>query len=109
MTNLIGSVIVGVIILILGISNMRGNISSLHWYHRRRVAEEDRLPFGRIVGIGTIIIGISIMLAGILSFTAEQTQNELFTLISSVVIAVGLVIGLGMNFFAMFKYNKGIF
>lgn len=109
MANVIGPIILGVFILILGISNMRGNISSLHWYHRRRVAEEDRLPFGRIVGIGTIIIGISIMLAGILSFTAEQTQNELFTLISSVVIAVGLVIGLGMNFFAMFKYNKGIF
>lgn len=34
MGDVIGPVILGIIISILGISNMKGNISSLHWYHR---------------------------------------------------------------------------
>jgi hypothetical protein len=37
--------LVGVVCIVLGISNMRGNISSLHSYHRSRVSEEDRSPF----------------------------------------------------------------
>ena len=36
--------LVGVICIVLGISNMKGNISSLHSYHRNRVSEEDRDP-----------------------------------------------------------------
>ena len=38
MGDVIGPVILGIIISILGISNMKGNISSLHWYHRQRVS-----------------------------------------------------------------------
>ena len=38
---------VGVICIVLGIINMRGNISSIHSYHRRRVAKENILPFGK--------------------------------------------------------------
>ncbi|MBQ8331912.1 MAG: hypothetical protein IJX94_05390 [Clostridia bacterium] len=37
-------------IAVLGIINMTGNISSLHWYHRQRVTKEDRKPFGKLVG-----------------------------------------------------------
>ena len=43
--------LVGVVCIVLGISNMRGNISSLHSYHRHRVSEEDRIPFGKQVGL----------------------------------------------------------
>lgn len=43
--------IIGVVCIILGISNMRGNISSLHSYHRHRVSEEDRIPFGKKGGL----------------------------------------------------------
>ena len=55
--------LVGVVCIVLGISNMRGNISSLHSYHRSRVSEEDRIPFGKQVGLGTIIVGIGISFA----------------------------------------------
>ncbi len=58
--------ILGVILIVLGIMNMKGNISSLHWYHRKRVAEEDRKPFGKLVGLGTLIIGIALVISGIL-------------------------------------------
>ena len=59
--------LVGVVCIVLGISNMRGNISSLHSYHRSRVSEEDRIPFGKQVGLGTIIVGIGIIVFSVLS------------------------------------------
>lgn len=43
MGDVIGPVILGIIISILGISNMKGNIS-LHWYHRQRVSPDDVMP-----------------------------------------------------------------
>ena len=64
MLGVVVTVAVGIICIVLGISNMRGNISSLHSYHRNRVSEENRKPFGRIVGLGTIIVGVGIMLYG---------------------------------------------
>ena len=51
MPAFIVSALVGVVCIVLGISNMKGNISSLHSYHRSRVSEEDRIPFGRMVGL----------------------------------------------------------
>jgi hypothetical protein len=88
---------------------MLGNISSLHSYHRHRVSEEDRLPFGRLVGIGMIIIGISISIFGVLSMIMVHTGKEIYTIVASVIMVIGLVVGLGLNFYAMIKYNKGIF
>ena len=38
---------IAVLLIVLGVLNMKGNVSSLHSYHRRRVSEEDRLPFGK--------------------------------------------------------------
>ena len=45
MPAFIVTALVGVVCIVLGISNMKGNISSLHSYHRNRVSEEDRIPF----------------------------------------------------------------
>ena len=101
--------IFGILITILGFSNMKGNISSLHWYHRKRVTEEDRLPFGKMVGLGTIICGVSVALSGCLTFAAEQTQNALLTTISNGIVAVGLIIGIFITLYAIMKYNKGLF
>ena len=70
--------LVGVVCIVLGISNMRGNISSLHSYHRHRVSEEDKAPFGKQVGLGTIIIGIGISLFSVLSSVTLYTENNIF-------------------------------
>ena len=99
----------GVLLIVLGISNRKGNISSLHRYHRKRVSEEDRIPFGKLVGTGTIIIGIALMVSGVLSYLSVRCEQEMFILIGNIVTGAGLVVGLGLNFYAMFKYNKGIF
>lgn len=103
------SFIVGIICVILGISNMRGNISSLHSYHRHRVSEEDRIPFGKRVGLGTIIIGGGVMAFSGVSVVGLYTDNEIFTLIGTGVMIASLVAGLCISFAAMIKYNKGIF
>ena len=102
-------VILGFLLILLGISNMKGNISTLHRYHRKRVTEEDRLPFGRLVGIGTIVVGISIVVNGGCTLLAESMQNALLTTIGTVLMSIGMVAGIALILYAMFKYNKGIF
>ena len=101
--------VLGILIIALGCANRKGNISSIHWYHRKRVTEEDRVPFGRLVGLGTIIIGAAFLVSAALSFVAEQYENVVFSQIGGVITGAGLVVGLGISFYAMFKYNKGIF
>lgn len=99
----------GLLISILGIINMTGNISSLHWYHRQRVSEENRKPFGKLVGLGTLIIGVAMIAFGVLFFAFEKTQSNVFVIIGTMELIVGVVIGLAVSFYAMMKYNKGIF
>ena len=108
MENLV-AVALGVLCIILGILNLKGNISSLHSYHRHRVSEEDKPKFARLIGIGTIIDGASFVAMGALSFLSEELQNGTYMTVGSVALAVGLVVGLGISFYAMIKYNKGIF
>ncbi len=107
--EIITTLILGIVCILLGISNARGNISSLHYYHRKRVAPEDRLPFGKLVGLGTIIIGAALMLMGAMYFLAEKLQQSVFGVIGTVGLMVGMAVGLAITFYAMIKYNKGIF
>ena len=109
MGEVIGPIIIGIIISIFGFFNMKGNISSVHWYHRSRVTEENRLPFGKMIGLGTIIIGIGIAIFGCLNLVAQQTQKEIFVTIGAVVVTISILVGLALSFYAMIKYNKGIF
>ncbi|MBQ1955737.1 MAG: hypothetical protein II350_08380 [Clostridia bacterium] len=101
--------IIGIVCIVIGISNRKGNISLLHSYHRKRVPEEDRIPFGKLVGLGMIIIGIALTIGGGLNFAAVSLQENLYSILGTVVMVAGLISGLGVSFFAMFKYNKGIF
>ena len=109
MTGNVVTFLVGVICIVLGISNMKGNISSLHSYHRNRVSEEDRLPFGRRVGLGIIIIGIGIIVFSVLSAVTLYTENDIFISLGTVLLIGAIIIGLVISFRAMIKYNKGIF
>ena len=99
----------GILISILGIINMTGNISSLHWYHRQRVTEEDRKPFGKLVGLGTLIIGLAMIVFGILFLIFEHTKLEVLAIIGVVELIASITIGMIVRFYAMKKYNGGIF
>ena len=93
--------ILGIFISIIGIVNMTGNISTIHSYNRRRVKEEDVPKYGRAVGTGTLIIGVSLIAAFVTTFWSEEAM--------SFIVIPALVIGLGFILYAQFKYNKGIF
>ena len=109
MASYIAAFIVGIICIGIGISNMQGNISSLHSYHRNRVSQEDRIPFGKKVGLGTIICGCAVIAFSFLSALALYTENQIFSLIGTALLITGLILGLGLSAYAMIKYNKGIF
>ena len=109
MVGFVVSFLVGVICIVLGASNMQGNISSLHEYHRRRVSEEDRIPFGKRVGLGTILIGAGIMVFSVLSAITVYTDNEIFTVIGTALLIISIVAGMILSLSAMMKYNKGVF
>lgn len=102
MTENIVAVIIGIMLIPLGITNIKGNISSIHWYNRRRITEETRKPYGKLMGISTIIIGAGIIFAALLEILLK---NELAWL----VVIPAVVVGLAIMLYAQFKYNKGIF
>ena len=109
MPEIIISVILGIVCIVLGVLNTKGNISTLHAHHRKRVTEENRLPFGRMVGAGTIIIGVGLIVGGTFLGLSELLTNPTYAKIGGVILIVALVVGLAISFAAMIKYNKGIF
>ena len=97
----IALLILVIFISVIGIVNMTGNISTIHSYNRRKVKEEDVPKYGRAVGTGTLIIGVSLIAAFVATFWSEEAM--------SFIVIPALVIGLGFILYAQFKYNKGIF
>lgn len=92
----------GIILTILGIFNMQGNIATIHWYNRRKVSKEDQLPYCRCMGLGTLIIGVSLIIAGLLLPLIGDEG-------SAWIMAGGILVGLALMLYAQIKYNKGIF
>ena len=109
MIDFIVMLAVGSLLMIMGVMNIKGNISTLHRYHRKRVAPEDVKPFGKLVGIGSIIAGDGIVVKGIFSFVSQSTCNHTLDTVGTVILIASLVVGIGLMLFATIKYNKGIF
>ena len=107
--GLITCILVGGLCIAFGAVNMTGNLSTLHSYHYHRVKKRDKKTFGRLVGLGTILVGISIMTFGFFMYVYEKTHSELWVWICTPLMIVGILIGMGISFYAMIKYNKGIF
>ena len=101
--------LIGILIAVMGIVNMTGNINSLHSYHRHRVREEDRLPFGRMVGGGTLTVGVGVVLFSVMMMIYDATHAEALVWIGTVAMLLCIVVGLAVSFWGMIKYNKGIF
>ncbi len=92
----------GVLITALGIGNCLGHIDTIHRYNRSRITEQTRRPYGRVVGIGTMIIGASAALCSALVWITGQSLIYLG-------LFLGLLVGLGFILYAQFKYNRGVF
>ncbi|MBQ8038873.1 MAG: hypothetical protein IJ274_03225 [Lachnospiraceae bacterium] len=93
--------ILGLFISAIGFVNIKGNISTIHSYNRRKVKEEDVPKYGKAVGTGTLIMGISLVLAFGASFWSE--------LMIAIIIMPAFIVGIGFILYGQFKYNKGIF
>ena len=104
-----GPVILGIFLMFLGANNMRGKIGSIHWYHRRRVREEDILPFGRLMGLGTVFCGAGAICLGLMMWLGQQTGKAVFADNGAAAVIAGLAAGLALSVYAMLKYNRGIF
>ena len=103
------AILLGVVCIVIGILNVLGNVSMLHAYHRKRVSAEDLPAFARLIGIGTILCGVGILMMGILTTLANALDAPIYETVGSGVLIAMLVVGLGISFFAMKKYNKGVF
>lgn len=93
--------VLGLFISVLGIVNISGNISTIHSYNRRKVKEEDVPKYGKAVGTGTLIIGISFVLGFIAAFWSE--------VIMGIIILPAIIVGLAFILYGQIKYNHGIF
>ena len=91
----------GLLISAIGIVNLKGNVSTVHSYNRRKVKEEDLPKYGRAVGTGTLIMGIALIVSFITTFWSESLM--------AFIIIPAFVVGLAFILYAQFKYNKGIF
>ena len=77
-------------------------IMGIYLYKRKKVKEEDIPKYGKAMGIGTVIIGASLVVSFfVLTFWSEK--------IAAFIILPAVVVGLGFILYAQFKYNKGIF
>ena len=92
----------GTILTVLGIFNMCGNIGSIHWYNRRKVTKENQKAYCMVVGLGTLIIGVCLIVAGIVQALIGIEP-------SAVIMVIGILVGLTLILYAQFKYNRGLF
>ena len=92
----------GVMFTVLGAFNMKGNIATIHWYNRRKVSKEDQLPYCRLIGWGTLVMGVAMVISAVVQALVSIEAG-------SWIIMAGVVIGLALILTAQFKYNKGIF
>ena len=101
--------LIGAFCIYGGILSRKGNLSLIRPLRRRRIAEADRLPFGKIVGLSTIIIGVGAIFSGVFSILAKLLAVQMLAMIGSIALVIGIAIGAILSCYAMIKYNKGIF
>ena len=71
--------------------------------HIKRIKKEDILPFGKKIGAGTIIIGVTIIIAGVVTYIMQTDE------IAKWIVTVGFSSGLTIILYNIIKYNKGLF
>ena len=105
-TEYIIMLVLGILIIPLGIMNIKGNISSIHWYNRTRITEETRPKYGKLMGIGTVVISAGLIISAIINIMMDA---EIAIIISGGITLVSVIVGVGFMLYAQIKYNKGIF
>lgn len=102
MLEIIAMLVLGISIVCIGIINFKGNVQTIHWYNRKKITDSNVKQYGKVMGIGTMLIGVGLILTSILKLFIES--EYIFYIIK---ISCGL--GLITMLYGQFKYNKGIF
>lgn len=89
-----------VLLIIIGVSIYKGNIELIHSYHQENVT--DKVGYGKAMGKALIILSLPLIASGIIAFFTESV-------IPTIVLIVGMVIGFVPIIKAQNKYNGGIF
>ena len=89
-----------VLLIIIGVSIYKGNIELIHSYHQENVT--DKVGYGKAMGKALIILSLPLIASGIIAFFTESV-------IPTIVLIVGMVIGFIPIIKAQNKYNGGIF
>ena len=97
----LGLLVMGILLSTLGIVNIRGNISTIHAWNRKRVKEADNPRYGRAIGAGTLVISAALIVSYLVTFWNAAVIDH--------IILPGLGIGLALILYAQLKYNHGIF
>lgn len=95
-------VAIGIMVNTFGFFNFKGNINSIHWYNRARVTKENEKKYGKMMGLGMMIMGTGIIVTTLLQIIFDSESLWLITVIS-------IIVGLLFMIYGQFKYNKGIF
>ena len=103
------SIIIGIICIVIGIYNIKGNLSTIHSYHRHRVAEHNKAIFGKLIGVSNIIIGSAISVYGVMAGINYFVCNNTLLFVAGSIMITGILVGIALSFYTLFKYNKGIF
>lgn len=102
------TIIIGIVCIIIGIINKKGNISMLHSYHINNIKEGNKKPFSKLIGTGMIIVGITLVIFGALMIASIVLENDMYNNIGNIVAIIGMLIGLVICLYAIKKYNKKI-
>ena len=92
---------IGVIVIVLGVVIAFGHIEIIHSYNRARITEETRKPYGKLVGIGSVVLGGGITSDGFISLFVEDFPP--------ITVIIGSIVGVAIILYGQFKYNKGVF
>ena len=90
----LGLLVMGILLSTLGIVNIRGNISTIHAWNRKRVKEADIPRYGRAIGAAFIV-------SYLVTFWNAAVIDY--------IMLPGLGIGLALILYAQLKYNHGMF
>lgn len=101
MTKLVFYFLIGIVLAVVGLSNVQGDLRSIHWYHRRRVRPEDVPKYGLLMGIGTIVAGAGLILSAALQLFLRWAALDWLVLI-------GLTVGIALMLYAQIRYNRGL-
>ena len=59
-----------------------------------------------LMGIGHIIVGLSLIINAILSTIATRLDNLTYATICNIILIAGAIVGLVIIFYSIIKYNK---